>query len=284
MSNSVFSSSTIYTVQLNEDIDGEIQFLSQTGPFSLPVKCLTKKCLVSLEKSHYDFGSVYLGETLRQRIIVYNAGALTANYTISAVVDTSEQATPLPPTQPVEVMQTLTAGDQSKEKLSERSAYSIMSNVEIFRDRAGSSSGLGVIPADSAGNRLKSKSVGVLSFQTVPEGEEHDEEEGGATPQGKSSDKKSQKVSPRPESRSAPGGGTRSAVSGGRVDTPSISLHETAASGSQTPQPEERPRESPSPHTLPNTSPHTLPDTLPDASTGSGWSNCLVFIHFCLSC
>lgn len=33
--------------QINEDLDGEVQFLAQTGPFCVPVKCGTKKCDVS---------------------------------------------------------------------------------------------------------------------------------------------------------------------------------------------------------------------------------------------
>lgn len=32
--------------QLNEDLDGEIQFQSSTGPFFVPIKCRTKKCEV----------------------------------------------------------------------------------------------------------------------------------------------------------------------------------------------------------------------------------------------
>ena len=38
-----------YTTQLNKDLIGEIHLLSQTGPFSIPVRCLTKQCLVSVE-------------------------------------------------------------------------------------------------------------------------------------------------------------------------------------------------------------------------------------------
>ena len=33
-------------IQLNEDLVGQIDFLAQTGPFSVPVKCFTKKCQV----------------------------------------------------------------------------------------------------------------------------------------------------------------------------------------------------------------------------------------------
>lgn len=32
--------------QLNEDLEGHIDFLAQTGPFSVPIRCVTKKCQV----------------------------------------------------------------------------------------------------------------------------------------------------------------------------------------------------------------------------------------------
>ena len=32
--------------KVNEDITGSIDFMSQTGPFSIKVMCLTKKCMV----------------------------------------------------------------------------------------------------------------------------------------------------------------------------------------------------------------------------------------------
>lgn len=36
-----------YLTQINEDLFGEVKFLSQTGPFAIPLKCTTKKCDVS---------------------------------------------------------------------------------------------------------------------------------------------------------------------------------------------------------------------------------------------
>lgn len=34
-------------LQLNEDLEGHIDFLAQTGPFSVPIRCVTKKCQVN---------------------------------------------------------------------------------------------------------------------------------------------------------------------------------------------------------------------------------------------
>ena len=36
-------------LQLNEDLEGHIDFLAQTGPFSVPIRCVTKKCQVSCQ-------------------------------------------------------------------------------------------------------------------------------------------------------------------------------------------------------------------------------------------
>ncbi len=240
-------------LQLNEDIDGEIQLLSQTGPFTLPVKCLTKKCLVHLDKNHFDFGTVYLGETLRQRVIVYNAGALAAEYSISAVYDNSNQTPPSPvlaaeAAQPPAPQSALAAVDLAPNSSKERrlsSNYSIMSNVE-FHSHGESTYNLGVIPDDS---RLKSKSMGQISFQAVSEAVEGEgdgvEKEGkpGTAGTGLSSEgtPRQRGGSGSPESQSAPGE-SRSEIhplSGNRVDTPSISLQETPMSDSQAPQPAE---------------------------------------------
>ena len=36
-----------FSLQLNEDLVGHIDFLAQTGPFSVPIRCVTKKCQVN---------------------------------------------------------------------------------------------------------------------------------------------------------------------------------------------------------------------------------------------
>ena len=70
-------------VQLNEDICGTIEMASQTGYFSIPVKCLTKKCLVMADKTSVDFGAVCLGEAVHKRIILRNEGALPTNFSLT---------------------------------------------------------------------------------------------------------------------------------------------------------------------------------------------------------
>ena len=42
----LFSLKCSLWLQLNEDLEGHIDFLAQTGPFSVPIRCVTKKCQV----------------------------------------------------------------------------------------------------------------------------------------------------------------------------------------------------------------------------------------------
>ncbi|XP_071839784.1 cilia- and flagella-associated protein 74-like isoform X2 [Apostichopus japonicus] len=65
---------------INEDLFGEIQFLAQTGPFSVPVHCTTKKCDVSVDTDIVDFGVQVIGETLKKNITLRNKGAKRTNF------------------------------------------------------------------------------------------------------------------------------------------------------------------------------------------------------------
>ena len=66
--------------QLNADLHGEILFLSQTLPFSVPVHCTSKKCVVSVDMPQVDCGSVCVGETSRRIITLRNDGALETDF------------------------------------------------------------------------------------------------------------------------------------------------------------------------------------------------------------
>ena len=57
--------------------------LSETGPFSIPVRCRTKKCQVKLDQTHLDFEKVCVGEVVRRQLTLYNTGALSTNFMIS---------------------------------------------------------------------------------------------------------------------------------------------------------------------------------------------------------
>ncbi|KAL3862108.1 hypothetical protein ACJMK2_008101 [Sinanodonta woodiana] len=65
---------------INEDLEGEVKFLSQTGPFSIPMKFSTKKCDLSVDISTVQFGTTVIGETLKKTITLTNKGALGTNF------------------------------------------------------------------------------------------------------------------------------------------------------------------------------------------------------------
>ena len=48
-----FSFKRSFWLQLNEDLEGHIDFLAQTGPFSVPIRCVTKKCQVFHYHNHH---------------------------------------------------------------------------------------------------------------------------------------------------------------------------------------------------------------------------------------
>ena len=69
--------------QLNTDLEGCIELLSQTGPFSIPVKCLTKRCVIACEEKVVQFGEVCIGETVQRSVTLYNKGALSTKFTLA---------------------------------------------------------------------------------------------------------------------------------------------------------------------------------------------------------
>ncbi|XP_077168069.1 cilia- and flagella-associated protein 74 isoform X2 [Paroedura picta] len=65
---------------INEDLEGEVAFLSHIGSFSIPLKCSTKKCVLALDKELIDFGTHVVGETISRTITLTNCGALATRF------------------------------------------------------------------------------------------------------------------------------------------------------------------------------------------------------------
>nr|XP_008122497.1 PREDICTED: cilia- and flagella-associated protein 74 [Anolis carolinensis] len=65
---------------INEDLEGEMTFLSQIGSFSVPLKCSTKKCVLALDKELIDFGALVVGETISRTVTLTNSGALGTRF------------------------------------------------------------------------------------------------------------------------------------------------------------------------------------------------------------
>ncbi|KAK7817253.1 hypothetical protein U0070_004390 [Myodes glareolus] len=60
---------------INKDLEGNVSFLAQTGSFSVPLKCSTKKCSELIE-----FGSYVVGETTSRTITLTNVGGLGTRF------------------------------------------------------------------------------------------------------------------------------------------------------------------------------------------------------------
>ncbi|XP_077881156.1 cilia- and flagella-associated protein 74 isoform X2 [Ictidomys tridecemlineatus] len=83
---------------IDQDLEGSISFLAQTGSFSVPLKCSTRKCSVSLDKELISFGSYVVGETTSRTITLTNSGGLGTSFKIlpaSEVYETDEESLPL---------------------------------------------------------------------------------------------------------------------------------------------------------------------------------------------
>nr|XP_012420297.1 PREDICTED: cilia- and flagella-associated protein 74 [Odobenus rosmarus divergens] len=65
---------------INKDLEGNVSFMAQTGGFSVPLKCSTKKCALSLDKELIDFGSYVVGETTSRTITLTNIGGLGTKF------------------------------------------------------------------------------------------------------------------------------------------------------------------------------------------------------------
>ncbi|XP_074162622.1 cilia- and flagella-associated protein 74 isoform X2 [Sminthopsis crassicaudata] len=72
---------------INKNLEGNITFLAQSGSFSVPLKCTTKKCVLSLDKELIDFGTYVVGEIVSRTITLENHGALGTKFQVHTNVD-----------------------------------------------------------------------------------------------------------------------------------------------------------------------------------------------------
>ncbi|XP_073441515.1 cilia- and flagella-associated protein 74 [Dendrobates tinctorius] len=85
----------IFKPMINEDLEGEVMMLAQTGPFSVPVKCATKKCELTIDNKCIDFGTHVIGETVTQYITLTNRGALGTRFSVKQITQANDtQKTP----------------------------------------------------------------------------------------------------------------------------------------------------------------------------------------------
>ncbi|XP_061457271.1 cilia- and flagella-associated protein 74 isoform X2 [Rhineura floridana] len=93
---------------INEDLEGEVTFLSQIGSFAIPLKCSTKKCVLALDKELIDFGTHVVGETISRTITLTNCGALGTRFQLCKSADAHPAHAAMVPHTPTEPPSTKT--------------------------------------------------------------------------------------------------------------------------------------------------------------------------------
>ncbi|XP_046895327.1 cilia- and flagella-associated protein 74 [Hypomesus transpacificus] len=70
---------------INKDLEGEVQFMSAAGPFSVPIRCKIKKCDLAVDSCLIDFGAHVVGQNISRYITLNNRGALGTNFALVPV-------------------------------------------------------------------------------------------------------------------------------------------------------------------------------------------------------
>ncbi|CAH2319986.1 Hypothetical predicted protein [Pelobates cultripes] len=84
----------LFNPMINEDLKGEVMFMAQTGAFSIPVICTTKKCELAVEKDCIDFGTQVVGETVIKIISLTNRGARGTRFCIRTLSQANDTGNP----------------------------------------------------------------------------------------------------------------------------------------------------------------------------------------------
>ncbi|XP_071752484.2 cilia- and flagella-associated protein 74 [Centroberyx gerrardi] len=72
----------VFQPMINKDLEGEVQFASAVGPFSVPIRCTIKKCDLEVDSHLIDFGSHVVGQTISRTITLTNRGALATLFSL----------------------------------------------------------------------------------------------------------------------------------------------------------------------------------------------------------
>ncbi|XP_076472381.1 cilia- and flagella-associated protein 74-like isoform X2 [Babylonia areolata] len=137
---------------INEDLVGEVNFLSQTGPFSIPLRCTTKKCDLQLDVGLIDFGTMVIGETVRRSFTLTNRGALGTKFDFFKVTGMKQR--------------TLTTAGTSLGRLTNDSMRGVSPDSEMAVDKAGEKSKTGGSTTDKGGDAKKRS---VEDLEKIPE-------------------------------------------------------------------------------------------------------------------
>lgn len=74
-----------FTPKLNQDIDSDIGFYSETGPVRVPLRCFIKRCKPEIVNPVIGFGSIVVGQQSRISLKFKNSGALPTRFTVKRI-------------------------------------------------------------------------------------------------------------------------------------------------------------------------------------------------------
>ncbi|XP_056155745.1 cilia- and flagella-associated protein 74 [Lampris incognitus] len=72
----------VFQPTINKDLEGEVQFISATGPFSVLIRCTIKKCDLEVDSHLIDFGTHVVDQTVSRTITLTNRGALGTMFSL----------------------------------------------------------------------------------------------------------------------------------------------------------------------------------------------------------
>ncbi|XP_036960629.1 cilia- and flagella-associated protein 74 isoform X2 [Acanthopagrus latus] len=82
----------VFQPMINEDLEGEVQFASAMGPFSVPVRCTIKKCDLEVDSQFIDFGLHVVGQTISRTVTLTNKGALATHFSLDTAACLSPES------------------------------------------------------------------------------------------------------------------------------------------------------------------------------------------------
>ncbi|KAJ1455469.1 hypothetical protein M885DRAFT_554868 [Pelagophyceae sp. CCMP2097] len=71
-----------FSPAVDQDISTDLHFLAETGPFSVPIRCSTKRVVPTLSCERVSFDGVVMGESKTFALVISNNGALPTEYEI----------------------------------------------------------------------------------------------------------------------------------------------------------------------------------------------------------
>ena len=111
--------------QVDEDVETFLRFHSETGPGSVAIKCIKRRCGARLLEERIDFGRCVIGDLMSKTVKVANAECLGTRFSIEKISSMSDSLQPC----------TISVDEPSDILVEEEPSENILSPEDILRDR-----------------------------------------------------------------------------------------------------------------------------------------------------